>query len=217
MKPKPRPKSSQLDSFQAQLEQLLNHDHLLFVLANLIDWKRFDAVLADCYSVDIGAPAKAIRLLVGLHYLKHAFNESDESLLERCVENPNWQYFCGFETMQHEVPLHSTFLTKWRQRVGVDKLAEMLHETIALAVREKQVTKQELAQVNARLYQVAAKTSAEISTPNDHQDQIFKEQKRRSSFFTLRGRQKISANAEAVGAVQGVVWASLRQTGTKDD
>ena len=126
MKPKPRPVASQLDLFQAQFEQLLNHDHPLFVLANTIDWKRFDAALADCYCPDIGAPAKAIRLLVGLHYLKHAFNESDESLLERWVENPYWQHFCGFETMQHEVPLHPTSLTKWRQRVGAEKLAELL-------------------------------------------------------------------------------------------
>ena len=148
MKPKPRPKSSQLDLFQAQFEQLLNHDHPLYLLANRIDWQRFDAALSDCYSCDLGAPAKSIRLLVGLHYLKHAFNESDESLLERWVENPYWQYFCGFDTMQHEVPLHPTCLTKWRQRVGADKLAEMLIETVALAVREKQVTKQELAQVN---------------------------------------------------------------------
>ena len=148
MKPKPRPKSSQLDLFQAQFEQLLNHDHPLYLLANRIDWQRFDAALAECYSEDLGAPAKAIRLLVGLHYLKHAFNESDESLLERWVENPYWQYFCGFNTMQHEVPLHPTSLTKWRQRVGADKLAEMLSETVALAVREKQVTKQELTQVN---------------------------------------------------------------------
>ena len=148
MKPKSRPKSSQLDLFQAQFEQLLNHDHPLYLLANRIDWQRFDAALADCYSEDLGAPAKSIRLLVGLHYLKHAFNESDESLLERWVENPYWQYFCGFDTMQHEVPLHSTSLTKWCQRVGADKLAEMLAETIALAVREKQVTQQELAEVN---------------------------------------------------------------------
>ena len=147
MKPKPRPVASQLNLFQAQFEQLLNHDHPLFLLANTIDWRRFDVAFADCYCPDIGAPAKAIRLLVGLHFLKHTFNESDESLLERWVENPYWQHFCGFETMQHNVPLHSTSLTKWRQRVGAEKLAEMLQETIALAVREKQVTKRELAQV----------------------------------------------------------------------
>ena len=118
MKPKPRPEVSQLDLFQARFEQLPNHDHPLFVLANRIDWNRFDVALADCYCPDIGAPAKSIRLLVGLHYLKHAFNESDESLLERWVENPYWQHFCGFTTMQHEMSLHPISLTKWRQRVG---------------------------------------------------------------------------------------------------
>lgn len=148
MKPKPRPEASQLNLFQAQFEQLLNPDHPLFVLANLIDWRRFDAALADCYCEEIGAPAKSTRLLVGLHYLKHAFNESDESLLERWVENPYWQHFCGFETMQHDVPLHSTSLTKWRQRVGAEKLVELLQETIALAVREQHVTQQELERVN---------------------------------------------------------------------
>lgn len=148
MKPKSRPESSQLQLFQAQFEQLLNQDHPLVVLAGQIDWARFDAALADCYSPDQGAPAKAVRLLVGLHYLKHTFNESDESLVERWIENPYWQYFCGFETMQHELPLHPTSLTKWRQRVGADKLGELLGETLALALRENQVTEQELAQVN---------------------------------------------------------------------
>ncbi len=118
------------------------------MLAGQIDWARFDAALADCYSPDQGAPAKAVRLLVGMHYLKHAFDESDESLVERWVENPYWQHFCGFETMQHALPLHPTSLTKWRQRVGAEKLAELLGETIALALREHQVTSQELAQVN---------------------------------------------------------------------
>ena len=148
MKPKPRPESCQLDLFRAQFDQLLDHSHPLFILANKIDWNRFETALADCYCPDLGAPAKSIRLLVGLHYLKHTFNESDESLLERWVENPYWQHFCGFTTMQHKLPLHPTSLTKWRQRVGAAQLVGLLEETIALAVREKQVTKRELAQVN---------------------------------------------------------------------
>ena len=147
MKPAPKPKSSQLDLFNARFEQLLNHQHPLYILANKIDWQRFDLAFEDCYCPDTGAPAKAIRLLVGLHYLKHAFNESDESLLDRWVENPYWQYFCGYETMQHEVPLHPTSLTKWRQRVGAEKLAELLQETITLALCAQQISKRELAQV----------------------------------------------------------------------
>jgi len=64
------------------------------------------------------------------------------------VENPYWQYFCGFETMQHDVPLHSTSLTKWRQRIGADRLVTLLEETVTIAVNDKRVTKKELAQVN---------------------------------------------------------------------
>jgi IS5 family transposase len=86
--------------------------------------------------------------MVGLLFLKHTFNESDESLLDRWIENPYWQAFCGFTTMQHEAPLHPTSLVKWRQRAGAERLAELIKETIALAVREKEITAQELQQVN---------------------------------------------------------------------
>jgi IS5 family transposase len=148
MRPRSQADADQLHLFQAHFDQILNPDHPLVVLAGKIDWQRFDAAFADCYCPDFGAPGKAIRLLVGLHYLKHAFNKSDESLLERWLENPYWQSFCGFTTMQHELPLHPTSLVKWRGRVGVERLLELLQETIALAVREKQVSPREFRQVN---------------------------------------------------------------------
>jgi len=148
MRPRSQADGDQFLLFQAHFDQILNPDHPLIVLAQKIDWQRFDVAFADCYCPDTGAPAKAIRLLVGLHYLKHAFNESDESLLARWVENPYWQNFCGYTTMQHELPLHPTSMVTWRKRVGAEKLMELLQETISLAVREKQVSPRELQQVN---------------------------------------------------------------------
>jgi len=147
MKPRLRPESSQLQLFQSHFDQLLNPDHSLVLLSKKIDWNRFQVALEDCYSPDLGAPSKAVRLMVGLLYLKHAFNLSDETLLERWVENPYWQYFCGFESMQHEAPIHPTSLTKWRNRVGAERLGELLQETLDVAVREKKITKHELAHV----------------------------------------------------------------------
>ncbi|EMY02574.1 transposase PF05598 domain protein, partial [Leptospira interrogans str. 2002000626] len=35
-----------------------------------------------------GRPGLRIRLLVGLHYLKHAYNVSDEKVVEGYLENP---------------------------------------------------------------------------------------------------------------------------------
>ena len=148
MKPRSQAGGAQFQLFQAHFDQMLNPDHPLIVLANKIDWLRFDAALEDCYCPDNGAPGKAVRLMVGLHYLKHAFDESDESVVARWVENPYWQRFCGFTTMQHELPLHPTALVKWRGRVGSEKLALLLQETILIALREKHVSPKEIEQVN---------------------------------------------------------------------
>lgn len=147
MKPKPQSHDS-FELFQAHFHQILNTDHELIKLANKIDWSRFEVVYADSYCEDFGAPAKAIRLMVGLHYLKYAFNESDESMVARWLENPYWQYFCGYTHMQHECPIHPTSMTKWRNRVGAERLEMLLKETIDLALRDKYVSPRDLQRVN---------------------------------------------------------------------
>jgi IS5 family transposase len=87
-------------------------------------------------------------LLVGLHYLKYAYNESDESVLEHWVENPYWQYFCGYEYFQHECPIDRSNMIRWRQRVGSEKMEAMLKETIETAKRKKFLKPTDLARVN---------------------------------------------------------------------
>jgi len=107
MPPTPQDRSA-FELFQARFDQMLDVNPALIQLAGKIDGRRFDAALADCYCADFGAPAKAVRLRVGLQYLKYAFNESDESVVDRRVENPYWQYFCGFTHMQHDCLIHPT-------------------------------------------------------------------------------------------------------------
>ena len=145
-----KPKTTSTDQFalfQANFKQILNPDHQLCLLADAINWPDFDTHFTDCYSDDMGRPGNAIRLMVGLHYLKHAFDESDESVIDRWVENPYWQYFCGFDYMQHECPIHPTSMVKWRQRVGAEKLESLLAETIRIALKSRQVTSQQLRKI----------------------------------------------------------------------
>ncbi len=146
MKPKPRPTDA-FHLFQAHFQQILNSEHPLVQLADKIDWTRFEIAFAESYSDDLGAPGKAVRLMVGLQYLKYAFDESDESVVDRWVENPYWQYFCGYTHMQHDAPIDPSSMSRWRKRVGGERLELLLKETIELAVREKQLPKRDLAQV----------------------------------------------------------------------
>jgi len=134
--------------FEFRLDQIINLKHELCVLARGLDWSVFASEFGPCYSEGQGRPAKPIRLLVGLHYLKHAFNESDESVVDRFLENPYWQYFCGFEYFQHEFPLDPTTLVKWRRRVGPRGLEKLLAETVDAARRRGFLQRSELERVN---------------------------------------------------------------------
>jgi IS5 family transposase len=137
-----------LNLFQSRLDQILNMEHSLVRLAKAIDWSVFDDEFSPLYSEDLGRPGKPIRLMVGLHYIKHAFDESDESVVERFLENPYWQYFCGFEYFQHDLPLDPTSLVRFRKRVGAEGLEVMLKETVDTARRGKLLNRSDCKRVN---------------------------------------------------------------------
>jgi IS5 family transposase len=99
-------------------------------LADSIEWKAFEETFGALYCPDNGRPAKPIRLMVGLTYLKAMYTESDEELVEKWVENPYWQHFCGEKEFQHEFPIEPTTLGKWRDRVQAKGLEKLLQKTI---------------------------------------------------------------------------------------
>ena len=136
------------DLFRSSLEQILNKKHPLYVLANKIDWSRFDKSFGELFVQKQGRPGLPTRLVVGLHYLKHAFNESDESVVAGLLENPYWQYFCGFKQFQHELPIDPSSLTRWRKRLGPDKIEALLSATIDTAKEEKLLTRRHVERVN---------------------------------------------------------------------
>jgi len=147
MKPK-RTAKQELNLFQSRLDQIINMDHALVKLANEIEWSTLEEKFGKFYEERMGRPALATRLMVGLHYLKAMFNESDESVVDRFVENPYWQYFCGYEFFLHEAPLDPTSLVKWRNRIGADGAEKMLKETVEVAKKTKQIRPQEMKRIN---------------------------------------------------------------------
>jgi len=144
---KPKTPNNHPDLFRSQLSQIINLSHPLCRLADKINWQRLEDNIEEIYGHGCGQPPLPSRLLAGLHYLKYTFNESDESVVARWVENPYWQYFCGFEQLQHKCPLHPTSLTKWRNRVG-DKLETLLEEILTVALETKALKPPALKHVN---------------------------------------------------------------------
>ena len=71
--------------------------------------------------------------MAGLAILKHTYDLSDEVLCERWVENPYYQLFCGEEFFQHRLVFDRSSLTRWRQRMGEEKLAALIQESLSVA------------------------------------------------------------------------------------
>ena len=130
------------------LKDFLNSAHPLYRLAGVVNWAKFEQQFGKFYADEMGRPALATRLLVGLHYLKYLYDVSDEVVVASWVENPYWQYFCGAEYFTHKFPCDPTSRVKWRQRVGVEGSEPRLKESLAAAQREAVLTATEIKHVN---------------------------------------------------------------------
>lgn len=146
MRPKKQIPSPQLDMFRNRLENILNHRHELYQLGKLIDWEVFENDFGKLYSEE-GRPGVPIRLMVGLTYLSHAFNTSDEETVRRWVENPYHQYFCGEEYFRHELPIDPSSLSRWRKRIGEQGAELILKLTVQTGVASKTVASSSLERV----------------------------------------------------------------------
>nr|CCD32011.1 Transposase, IS4 family [Methylocystis sp. SC2] len=135
MRPKERRDSGQNDLFRARLDQIVDLKHPLAKLGRAIDWGFLEKSLGAVYSDGPGQPPLATRLMAGLAILKHMHDLSDEILCARWIENPYYQLFCGEEFFQHELVLDRSSLTRWRQRMGEEKLVALLQESLAAATR----------------------------------------------------------------------------------
>ena len=105
------------DFFRSRLDAMIDLRHPLAVLATKMSWASIETTLAPLFerrsrdgrlseAVDLfgpnslelaggvsaaGRPRLPMRLMVGLLYLKHAYNESDETVCERWAQDVYFQ------------------------------------------------------------------------------------------------------------------------------
>jgi transposase, IS5 family len=179
------------DLFRSRLSTQLNPKHPLFILTGLIDWKSLEAYFEPLYQAELGHPPRPIRLMVGLTMLQHMEGLSDEQIVEKWVENPYFQYFCGYDHFQWQMPIDPSSLTRWRQRIGEKGMERILSESIKTAIHSGAVCQ-------ASLKQTIADTTVQekaITHPTD-------------SKLLNRARQKLVSLAKKHGI-------SLRQSYTR--
>ena len=161
------------DFFRARLDQMIDLRHPLAVLARRMPWLQIETALspafvrkniegkviayddlfggtvetADGGASPAGRPRLPIRLMSALLYLKHAFNLSDEELVERWSENVVWQYFSGQTYYEPRLPCDATQIGRFRKAIGEAGVEELLKATIDTALTTKAVRPAEFERV----------------------------------------------------------------------
>lgn len=160
------------DFFRLRLDHMIDLRHALAVLASRMPWQQIEASVSHVFSAKVragkklcgidlfgeqvhmtaqksnaGRPRVPLRTMIALLYLKHAFNESDEGVVQRWSETPVWQYFGGRAYFDQALPCDATTLVKFRALLGEDGVEALLSQTITAAVNMKLISAKELATV----------------------------------------------------------------------
>jgi transposase, IS5 family len=128
-----QPVATSHELFRQPLSEMLNFKHPLVKLADVIDWEEIERSFGTHFESSTGRPALPPRLVAGLLYLQHAYDCSDEAIVNTWVENPYVQYFTGETYFQTEAPMDSSSLTRWRKRIGEEGVETLLMVSIDAA------------------------------------------------------------------------------------
>ena len=161
------------DFFRARLDQMIDLRHPLAVLSTRMPWAEIEMALApalahrdrkgrlvegaDLFGTtaqlagagvsNAGRPRLPVRLMVALLYLKHAYNESDESLVERWAQDVYFQFFSGQVYFEPRPPCDPTQIGRFRRVLGEAGVEQLLKTTIEAAVSMGAVKKAEFERV----------------------------------------------------------------------
>lgn len=140
---------SQIEIFKSRLSNQIKPNHPLKILADTISWSVIEEEYANLFKEGNkgGRPATPVRLVVGLLLLEYLNDLSDEAVCENWVENAYWQYFCGYDFLQWELPLDPSSLSRWRARLGKERLEQILKLTINAGVDTGTVAKEDMEEV----------------------------------------------------------------------
>ncbi len=161
------------DFFRARLDAMIDMKHPLAILANRFPWAEIETILRPFFArqggsgktiavndwfgstVQLAGGARPqagrhrlpMRQMVALLLLKHTYNESDESVVERWAQDVYFQYFSGQEYFEARKPCDPTQIGRFRKAIGEAGLAEILARTVNTAVVLKAITSKELETV----------------------------------------------------------------------
>jgi IS5 family transposase len=130
------PSQPQLEMYKTVLVSFINQEHELCLLAKKIDWVSLEKEFAPLYA-KVGRPSIPIRTIVGLLLLKQIYDLGDETVMDRYIDSPYFQHFCGEVYFQYEYPFDPSDFVHFRGRIGEKGMKLIFKQSIDLFGKEQ--------------------------------------------------------------------------------
>ena len=142
-----RTRSSQLSFYGNHIyDRVIPGDHFLKRLAKAVDFSFVNDLCHDAYSHDIGRPAYEPALMFKILLLQFLYDISDRRIIEEVTFNLVIKWFVGLAV--DETPPDSTSLTRFRDRLGMERFSNIFNRVVALA-RERGLISDRLSIVDS--------------------------------------------------------------------
>ena len=155
------PHQQQTELFKNLLANQLNPKHPLYLLAQVIPWKKLEEEFAPLYGT-VGLPSHPVRKMAALLMLKHLYHLSDERVVAMWQENPYYQYLAGEATFQWGQPCAASDLVHFRHRLGEKGIAKLFALSIALHADKVKKAKEVIVDTTVQEKNITFPTDAKL-------------------------------------------------------
>ena len=134
--------------FEERLSTKLNPKNKLYKLKYMVNWSELEArALPDIQIKQFGRNKKDHRVMLALSMLQAMYNGSDSFTEEELKENVYWQYFCGYEYLQHDLDVSEATIRRFRNTLGEAGYNEILKELLRIGLKVGALKKKDLESV----------------------------------------------------------------------
>lgn len=160
-------------AFFSRLDDQIDLNHPLAILFKRVDWNKLHLAIQPLIARkpslqkivaddglfgtnqfviqhnprNAGRKRVPLQIMLALTYLKHAFNLSDDALVEQWQRDVYFQYLSGVEFFQTKPPCDSCQISRFRKALGEEGLEILLSATIETAVLMNAIAREDLEQV----------------------------------------------------------------------
>ena len=193
-----RAKSSQLSFYGSHIyDRVIPKSHFLKLLDKAIDFSFVNELCRDAYTPDFGRPAYGSDMMFKIIFLQFLYDVSDRRIEEEVNFNLVLKWFVGLAI--DEAPPDSSSLTRFRDRLGEERFAQIFNKIVALA-RERGLVSDRLSIVDSTDVKAKVDTFKMKDNTEDSPDKEarYGYKSRKKPFFGYKAHVSMDSDSEII-------------------